>query len=197
MSARADRAAATRTRILDAVRALVSEGVFLDATVEEIAARAGVTRVTIYRTFGSKHELLEGLSWHMLAKARIDLVDTAHQHPDVRVAVRRVLRANCRMFADLAEGMLIALELSRYDADMRAVIDASYHGRRHRSMEALAARVVKEGAAAPGWARNHIADALVVLSSHEAFQTLVERRGHSVDAAGELLYRLAGAFFAQ
>jgi len=196
VSTRADRAAATRARILEAVRALLSEGAFHDTSMEVIAARSGVTRVTLYRTFGSKQALLEGLAWDALAHARLDRVDAAHAHPDARTAVRRVLRANCQMFADLAEAMPLALELARFDADMRAIINATYHGRRHRAMEVLAARVVNEGAAAPGWTKKRIADALLVLSSHEAFETLVEQRGHPVDKAADSLYRLAGAFLA-
>ncbi len=196
MTTRAARTAATRARILEAVRALHSEGGFHDASMEAVAARAGVTRVTLYRTFGSKQALLEGLAWDLLAQARLDKVDAAHAHPDVRTAVRQVLRANCQMFAHLAEAMPLALELARSDADMRRFIDATYHGRRHRAMEALAARIVNEGAAAPGWTKNRIADALLVLSSHEAFQTLAERRGHSVVRAADLLERLAGAFLA-
>lgn len=196
MSTRADRAAATRDRILDAVRALLSEGGFHDTSMEAIAARAGVTRVTLYRTFGSKQALLEGLAWNALAQARLDRVDAAHAQADVRTAVRQVLRANCQMFAHLAEAMPLALELARFDADMRAVIDATYHGRRHRAMETLAARVVNEGAAAPGWTKNRVTDGLLVLSSHEAFQTLVEHRGYSVDKAADFLSRLARAFLA-
>ena len=196
MSTRADRAAATRVRILDAVRALLSEGGFHDSSMEAIAARAGVTRATLYRIFGSKQALLEGLVWDTLAHARLDRVDAAHAHPDVRAAVRQVLRANCQMFAALAEGMPVALDLARFDGDMRALIDATYHGRRHRAMETLASRIVNESAAAPGWTKNRIADALLVLSSHEAFQTLVEHRDYTVDRAPDLLYRLAQAFLA-
>ena len=194
MSTRAERSAATRARIVDAVRTLLGEGAFHHASMEAIAGRAGVSRVTLYRTFGSKQSLLEGLAWDTLAQARLDRVDAAHAHPDVRVAVRQVLRANCQMFAHLAEAMPLALELARSDADMRAVIEATYHGRRHRAMETLAGRVVTEGVAVPGWTKKQIADALLVLSSYEAFQTLVERRGYTVDKAAESLYRLACAF---
>ncbi len=196
MSTRADQIAATRARILDAVRALHREGRFHHATMEAIATRARVTRVTLYRSFGSKQALLEAMAWDTLALARLDRVDSAHTHPAVRTAVRLVLRANCQMFAQLAEAMPLALELARSDADMRAIVDATYHGRRHRAMEQLAARVVNEGAAAPGWTRRRIADALLVLTSYEAFQTLVEHRAHSVDKAAASLYRLARAFLA-
>ena len=92
--------------------------------------------------------------------------------------------------------MPLSLEVARFDADMRAVIDATYHGRRHRAMEGLADRVVNEGAASTGWTKKRIADALLVLSSHEAFDTLVEHRGYTPGKAGDLLFRLAGAFLA-
>jgi AcrR family transcriptional regulator len=196
MTTRADGVAATRGRILEAVLALITEGGVHDASMEAIAKRAGVTRVTLYRTFGSKQDLLEAFVLEALAEARLDLVDAAHAHPDVRTAVHHVLRANCRMFAHLGGAMPFALELARSDPDMRAFIDATYHGRRHRAMEALAARVVAEGAAAEGWTKSRIADALLVLSSHESFQTLVEHRDRSVDRAAADLYRLAGAFLA-
>ena len=196
MSARVERAAATRDRILDAVTGLVREGGFHEASREAIAARAGVARVTLYRTFGSKRALLEGMAWAFLSDARLDEVDAAHEQPDVRSAVRHVLRANCRMFAHMADAMPLALELARSDADMRSIVDATYHGRRHRAMDALAGRVVREGAAAPGWTERGIADALLVLSSYESFQTLVERRGYSADEAGDHLYRLARAVLA-
>jgi AcrR family transcriptional regulator len=196
MTTRAEAAAATRARILDTVLALLREGEFHDTSMEAIAARAGVTRVTLYRTFGSRQALLEGFALHALARARLDRVDAAHTHPDVRTAVRRVLRANCQMFDYLGAAMSLVLELARFDADMRAFVDATYHGRRHRAMEVLAARIVDEGAARAGWTKKRIADALLVLSSHESFQTLTEHRGHAVDKAAESLFRMSGAFLA-
>ena len=196
MTTRAELAAATRTRILEAVRALLRDGEFHDASMEAIARRAGVTRVTLYRTLGSKRALLEGLALDALAHARLDLVDAAHAHADVREAVRQVLRTNSRMFADLADAMPVALELARYDTDMGSIIEATYHGRRHRAMERLAARIVAEGAAAPGWTAPRIADALLVLTSYEPFETLIARRRRTVEQASKALYGLCGAFLA-
>lgn len=62
-------------------------------------------------------------------------------------------------------------------------------------MERLAARIVEEGPAAEGWSRKRIADALLVLSSHESFQTLVEHRGYSPARAGDLLAAMAAGLF--
>src|SRR3954447_19906984 len=63
MSKRAAQAATTRQRILDAARAALRDGTYHDATIEELAVRAGVTRVTVYRTFGNKPALLQALTW--------------------------------------------------------------------------------------------------------------------------------------
>jgi AcrR family transcriptional regulator len=196
MSKRAEQAAATRRRILDAARAALSDGTYHDATMEELAARAGVTRVTVYRTFGSKQTLLQALTWDELARARLDSVDAAHANPDARLAVRDVLRENCRMFADLGDGLPLSLELARHDEEVAALVDATYHGRRHRSMEKLARRIAQNGLRAPGWTTKQVADALLVLTSFEAFETLTTRRRSSPQAAADTLFALASAFLA-
>lgn len=194
MSKRAEQAAATRRRILDAAHAALTEGTYHDATMEELAARAGVTRVTVYRTFGSKQALLQALMWDELARARLDLVDAAHANPDVRLAVRDVLRENCRMFSELADSLPLSLELARHDEQVAALVDATYHGRRHRSMEKLARRITQTGLRASGWTTKQVVDALLVLTSFEAFETLTTRRRNSPQAAADTLFALAEAF---
>ncbi|GBE33924.1 HTH-type transcriptional repressor KstR2 [bacterium BMS3Bbin06] len=49
----------TRTRLLDATLMLISEKGYLGATTREIASRAGVTEITLFRHFGSKEKLFE------------------------------------------------------------------------------------------------------------------------------------------
>jgi AcrR family transcriptional regulator len=51
----------TRTRIIGAVRDLLTEGKFHESTVEEIAERAGVSRATLYQHFGSRPGLVDAL----------------------------------------------------------------------------------------------------------------------------------------
>jgi len=194
MTTRAERTAATRARIVDAARALLQEGQFHDASMEALATRAGVTRVTLYRAFGTKRELLEAVFWDAVTRGRLDRVDAAHAHPDVRTAVREVLRANCQMFAEFGDSLPLALELARTDPDMHAIMNGTYHGRRHRAMEGLATRIVNEGAAREGWTKKRIADALIVLTSYETFHTLIEHRGYSVGRAAQFQFQLARAF---
>jgi AcrR family transcriptional regulator len=197
MSKRAAKTAATRGRILAAARDLVREGSFYAASMEQLAARAGVTRVTLYRTFGSRQAVVEGLFWEMLAAARLDRIDAAHQLPDVRQAVQGVLHAYAEMFDTLGESMPLALELARSDANMRSIMDVTYQGgRRPDAMARLAGRIVKEGVAADGWTRKQIADSLMVLSSYEAYETLTHLRGYSSTKAADFLVKMASVFLA-
>jgi AcrR family transcriptional regulator len=60
---RARRTSATRTRqrIMDAVHQMLEDGSFHEATVEEVAIRAGVSRATLYQHFGSRVGLVDAM----------------------------------------------------------------------------------------------------------------------------------------
>jgi AcrR family transcriptional regulator len=58
---RSRRSAASRERILAAVRSLLEEGTFHETTVEEVAERAGVSRATLYGHFGSRLGLVDAM----------------------------------------------------------------------------------------------------------------------------------------
>ncbi|GAA3930947.1 hypothetical protein GCM10023085_10410 [Actinomadura viridis] len=51
----------TRARILDGAVAVFDTGSFVEATMEDIARAAGVTRVTVYAHFAGKTEILRAL----------------------------------------------------------------------------------------------------------------------------------------
>ena len=58
---RTEPAGDTRERIVRAVRELLGEGAFHEAPVETVAARAGVSRATLYQHFGSRLGLVDAL----------------------------------------------------------------------------------------------------------------------------------------
>jgi AcrR family transcriptional regulator len=58
---RPQRSQATREKIVGAVRDLLAEGTFHESTVEEVAARAGVSRATLYQHFGTRLGLVDAL----------------------------------------------------------------------------------------------------------------------------------------
>lgn len=51
----------TKERLLGATMKLVSEKGYLGATTREIAQEAGVSEITLFRNFGSKEKLFEGM----------------------------------------------------------------------------------------------------------------------------------------
>ena len=58
---RQERAPKSRQQVLGAVRELLQEGVFHESTVEQVAARAGVSRATVYQQFGSRLGLVDAI----------------------------------------------------------------------------------------------------------------------------------------
>src|SRR3954453_1535553 len=76
---------AMETRILDAALDAVADG---ESTMDDIAARAGVGRVTLFRRFGSKEALLGRLYAREVAAflERVDVALTEFDDPADRVA---------------------------------------------------------------------------------------------------------------
>src|SRR5262249_51614060 len=58
---RSTRSEATRAKIIVAVRDLLAEGKFHEATVDEVADRAGIARATLYQHFRSRLELVDAM----------------------------------------------------------------------------------------------------------------------------------------
>lgn len=100
-----------RSRILQAARALVSEGGWSEAQVASVAASAGMATGTVYRYFPSKAELFaEVLS--AVSQREVDvLADLAHSggaalgrlHGAVSTFVRRAMRNPRLAYALIAE----------------------------------------------------------------------------------------------
>ena len=58
---RPQRSQATREKIVAAVRELLADGTFHETPVEEVAARAGVSRATLYQHFGTREGLVDAM----------------------------------------------------------------------------------------------------------------------------------------
>lgn len=58
---RPQRSQETRAKIVRAVRDLLAEGTFHETPVEEVAARAGVSRATLYQHFGTREGLVDAM----------------------------------------------------------------------------------------------------------------------------------------
>ncbi len=90
---------ATRTRILDAARELCVEQGFSRFTMDGVAERAGVSRLTVYYQFGSKADLLEALLDHVAGRGRIDRLPEAFREADPLVGLSRFIEVFCGFWA--------------------------------------------------------------------------------------------------
>lgn len=183
-----------RQRILDAAWNLTAATGFEPVSVDEIAAEAGVGRATIFRHFGSKTVLFEAALWHRMSQADLDSVDAAHQILDPVDALAEVLRANCEMFDQIGDALARCLEVARTNDLIREMLAVSYFGRRFESMSRLARRLRDADRLAPGWTESRAADALVVLTSLEAYETLTRHRARPTERASDTLFAMAQAF---
>ena len=108
----------TRAALIEATAVLVAERGLAAVSLDDIAARAGVTKGAIYSNFRTKAELL----WEAIDRRRLHL-DVAIASGDVKAIVRGVARGLMAQFPQaLAEAAFYA-ELQAYirtDPEMRA-----------------------------------------------------------------------------
>jgi AcrR family transcriptional regulator len=98
--ARRAAAEATRERILTAAHALVSgKGDLADLSVDLVARRAGVARMTVYYQFRSKAGLLDALMDHMATRAGMAGLRSAFMAPEPETALRRFVEVFTRFWS--------------------------------------------------------------------------------------------------
>lgn len=84
--------AETRSRVVDAARALFSEKGYEAATIREIARRAGVAPGSVFTTFTSKTELLQEIIFSRYQEMVADVIEAAQ----VGGSARERLKAGAR-----------------------------------------------------------------------------------------------------
>lgn len=150
-----------RTRILQAARALVSEGGWQEAQIANVASTAGIATGTVYRYFPSKAELFaEVLS--RVSQREVDVLNDIAQsdasaqerlHSMVTTFVRRAMRNARLAYALIAEPCDKAIDEERlkYRAAISEVVRAVIaSGQQQRSMRSdvradIAATVIVGG----------------------------------------------------
>jgi AcrR family transcriptional regulator len=105
------RRASARTAIVDATLELLAERGFQGATIEAIAARAGVGRNTIYRRWPSKEELIADALHELTADLDIQEGD------DLRALLLDWIRDFTRVFADPLFGRIFPVVLGELQSN--------------------------------------------------------------------------------
>lgn len=179
----------TRGRILSAARDLAVEHGFGGFTVEKVAERAGVSRMTVYYQFGAKPRLLEALFDWIAARGRIDGLREAFQAPDARDALDHFIDVFCGFWASDRVGLRRLRGWMAAESDEEDPRDGRDSWRRN-GLRTLVERLEAGGTTIP-LDREESVDVLHALTSFETYDRLAAR-GRSQTEIAELLQRTAG-----
>jgi AcrR family transcriptional regulator len=164
-------AAETRERILQAVRDLLAEGRFHEATVEEIAGRAGVARSTLHLHFGSRMGLVDAMCAILGGTDERAEIRSSLELADPAEALRSVLSSAVRFWAAEEDIHRSLYGLAEIDPAARAFVDRQTSGRRS-DLQRLSKRLHDAGQLRPGVQD----DALALLLVATSFATFDELR---------------------
>ena len=184
---RAESAAETRRRILDAVAERMRTAPTEPVNVDQVARIAKVARSTIYVVFGSRVGLLEAFAEDLFDRTGLAELAEATKNADALETLHIATKAACRMFAGDVDVYRVLFGMARLDPDaVGQVIDGTENNRR-RGMGRLAKRLAEEGYLRDGLTAEQALDLLWLLGSFDAFYHLHVGRGLSADDAAEVL----------
>ena len=179
--ARRAAAEATRARILDAAHALVAgRGDLADVSVELVARRAGVARMTVYYQFESKGGLLSALMDHMAERAGMARLREAFMAPDPESALRRLVD----VFVHFWSTERVAIRRLRAMAVVDPREGAGARGRDAWRREAVRNLLRKFGDRPDLTRDDRLIELLTMLTSFETFDQLATNRRSGEIVAG-------------
>ena len=188
---RAESAAETRERILDALYDRLRQAPAEPISVDEVARRARVARSTVYLVFGSRSGLFDALTDRLLAGAGYDRIQEAVRHPDARETLRGGLTGTVDMYAAHHDVFRVLSSMAKLDPDAVGQALARSEAKRGASMGWLAGRLAEQGALRPGITKERAADVIWLLASFEAYDSLASGRGLAARVAADVLVETA------
>ena len=188
---RAESAAETRQRILDAVAERMRTAPTEPVSIDQVARLAKVSRSTIYVVFASRVGLFEAFAEDLFARTGMADLSQAVKSADALEHLRGATRAACRMFAGDLDVYRVLNAMARLDPDaVGQVIDRAENDRR-RGLGHLAKRLAEDGYLRDDVTVKQAHDLLWVLSGFDAFYLLHAGQGLGVDAAADVLTQTA------
>ncbi len=154
----------TRGRILAAARDQLEEETSF--SIDAVARRADVARMTVYYQFGSKRGLLEALFDWLAARGGMQQLPSAFQQADPMTALERIIDIFARFWSSDRVVLRRLRAMAALDPELDQVLRERNEGRRN-GLRAIVSRLPARGA--------HLAetvDLLFALISFENFDVL-------------------------
>jgi AcrR family transcriptional regulator len=162
----------TRSRILEAARQLLATESNTDLSMEAIARKADVSRLTIYYQFSSRAGLLEALYDHLAQRGHMHQMADVFQTADISSAIEKMVRTFVGFWATDPQAMRRLRGMAALDPEIAQGI----HGRDARRPR-IALEILKRPPSrthtklGPGQQRM-AADVLSMLTSFESYDAL-------------------------
>lgn len=179
-------------RVLGAAERLIREGTFHLATMDELAATAGVSRATVFNRFGSKLGVLQALFTRGMEGPEMDAIREALAIGDPLAALEAAIEASCAIWESQAfvHEQLQAIVVLEPDASV--LVDRQREEQR-AELQALAKRLSRAGRLCPGLTEARATATLHMLTSLESFLWLRREYGLSLRQTRETIVELARA----
>ena len=188
--ARAESAAATQRRMIEAARFVLTSGEVPRLELAEVAERAGIARSTVYLSFGARSALMSKILDDSLSRAGFGRLREYLVLPDAVEAMEKSLTQTAHMYSADHEVLRRMLLLARLDPDVARDYQLRQQRRgaamrdlaqRLRSQRRLRAKVSVEAAAAVLW----------VLTSFDTFDQLFSGWGLDATSCGVRMVMIA------
>lgn len=193
---REESARQTKDNILGAAAALLAAEGPGGMTMGAVARQAAVSRVTVYDHFRNKAGLLEALAWRTFGQHDIGRIRQARLQPDVRAALVDFVKENTRFFASFGIEGRAVLKSGGFDPDVARVVEVTYIDARRAAIRELVQRLDDANELGPSWPWARAVDALMIITSLEAFETLIGPSELTVEDAANVLASMARALLA-
>src|SRR6266851_5214338 len=183
----------TRARILAAAsEILADESGTVDLSMDAIARRADVSRLTVYYQFKSRPGLLEALYDQLASRGNLQRIAEVFHEPDASVALGKLVHIFVGFWSSNPVVIRRLRGMAALDAEMAPGLRARDSRRQHVARELLS-RIASPRKMRPKPAKLKLAtDSLSMLTSFETYDAL-SRAGHSPDEIAETVIRLARA----
>jgi AcrR family transcriptional regulator len=169
----------TRSRILEAARSLLSGSGRERFTIDAVAERADVARMTVYHQFGSKPGLIAALSDDLATRGGIGRLPQAFMNPDPMAGLETLVQ----VFMHLWESERLVIQrlraLSTLDPEF-----SDHEDRNQRRRQAIT--VLLRRLSPPPGDLDDKADLLAAMTSVESYETLAAS-GRDANAIARLI----------